>query len=160
MSRWIHVTLIAAFFMTLGACGRPSRAAGDSAELRDSLHATAEEWTVLYPKLEQIQALRAEVTAVAPATVSNRANAMPGFMGNTTSLEAPSKPGSGIGGGISGFLGGGGPFDPKNAPGAVAPGLGSLLGSAIGGMVKTNQGNSVQALLRRWHASVQVIHEG
>jgi hypothetical protein len=120
-----------------------------SAILQRILRATDEEWSILYPKLVQVTALRAAVAAdgaSAEATSLTR-RLSSGPMGGT-SMDAPTMAGRG-----GRFGGRTGPFDPAAAPGARAAssGLGAALTRGLArnwaNSVKTGQGNSVQILL-------------
>jgi hypothetical protein len=123
----------------------------ESAILQKSLKATDEEWSIIYPKLEQITALRAAVYADGPGeTVTRRLSNGP--MGGT-SMDAPTMAGRGGGRWNSRSS----PFDPSIAPGArTSAGVGAALTRGLSrnwaNSVKTGQGNSVQALLTELQA--------
>jgi hypothetical protein len=125
--------------------------ANDAPALQSRLKATAEEWSILYPRLQRITALREEVHAtIVPGAPVRNTKPMGIFdspLGGT-SLDAP--PAMASRGNSRG-----GPFDPDNAPGspAVARGRGvlGLIGGALGrvviDMAMPAPGSSVQNLL-------------
>jgi hypothetical protein len=98
----------------------------DPAALQKLLQATPEEWSVLYPQLERIRALRDELYATSPIAIPDRrtmfGGALDGPMGGT-SLDTPVMP-ERFGGGRGGAANG--PFDPKNAPGRTTDSTSSL----------------------------------
>jgi hypothetical protein len=121
------------------------------ATLQRSLKATDEEWSIIWPKLVQVMALRAAVYADGPAAESLSRRLTNGPMGGT-SMDAPTMAGR------SRWSGRTGPFDPASAPGARATsaGLGAALTRGLSrnwaNTVKTGQGNSVQMLLTELQA--------
>jgi hypothetical protein len=130
----------------------------ESGALQRKLRASDEEWNVIFPKLQRIARLREEVNAVAPSTNDATRKGRGGLNSplGGTSLDTPTAP-AGMNGPRRGFPGGGSiPFDPKTAPGHVTPSnpLLALLGidtpqvrRNMGRGFRTNQGNSVEALL-------------
>jgi hypothetical protein len=123
----------------------------ESSVLQNGLQASNEEWSIIYPKLLQIIALRDAVQADGPtaalAGTGLTRRMFNGPMGGT-SMDAPNMAGRGRWGNR--------PFDPAKAPGSAArasasSGLGAALTRGLArnwaNAVKTGQGNSVQILL-------------
>jgi hypothetical protein len=119
------------------------------AVLQASLRASDEEWSIIWPKLQEVVALRAAVQADGPSAsgAGFTRRMFNGPMGGT-SMDAPTMAGRGRWGNR--------PFDPSKAPGSAARvSAGSGLGGALtrglarnwANAVKTRQGNSVQMLL-------------
>jgi len=139
-----HLTLLAAASIALSPAIPHARAADtapapaptqlnppDWETLKKQLQATNEEWSVLYPQLWRICAMREDLGASVPQTpISPKSpfeNAGP--MGGT-SLSAPEMPnrsGRGQANGTS-------PFDPKKAPGSPSAESPTLMG-ALGGLL-------------------------
>jgi hypothetical protein len=124
----------------------------DGASLQSRLNSTAEEWSIIKPKLDRIAMLREEVHAGLTEGTGNR-NSILGMLNGMggTSLDAPNIGGIG---GIGMLMGGSqAPFDPKAAPGLNGSGGSSgrqgLAGLMMGGlgMFKMEQGSSLKALL-------------
>jgi hypothetical protein len=122
--------------------------ADESADLQKALRATDEEWSIIYPELEQIVALRAAVeadgsTAAGTGLTRRFGN---GPMGGS-SMDVPTMAGRG-GGRYGGRVS---PFDPSLAPGGRVSGQGAALTRGLArnwaNSVKTGQGNSVLILL-------------
>ncbi len=103
----------------------------DWGDVKDLLNATNEEWSVIYPQLSHIWALRLDIDAAAetsqPGGEEKRGSPFDSPMGGT-SLSAPVMPNRGG----RNQAGGSTPFDPKKAPGA--PQATSLSG-ALGGLL-------------------------
>lgn len=115
--------------------------------LQARLHASNEEWAVIFPKLQRIDALRDTLDASAdylPAT--SRRRTFNGPMGGT-SLDAPVvTPRTGNRGGRFGMREN--PFSPDNAPSpSLLSTLANGIGRAITSLAQPNQPNSVQTLL-------------
>ena len=123
-------------------------ASQDQAALQALLKASNEEWGVIYPKLLQIDSLRAEVYAAGAAGPANNgffSRLLNGPIGGT-SMDAPTM--------ANNRWAGRSPFDPARAPGspqasinAGSGGLGRGLGRAMGNSLRVGQGNSVQILV-------------
>ena len=124
--------------------------ADESADLQKALRATDEEWSIIYPALEQIVAVRAAVEADGSATQGTGLTRRfgNGPMGGS-SMDVPTMAGRG-GGRYGGRVS---PFDPSLAPGgrATVSGQGAALTRGLSrnwaNSVKTGQGNSVLLLL-------------
>ncbi len=132
----------------------PQIDAGDWESMRRMLQATDEEWTVLFPQIFRICALREDLAATAAAIPPSQgpfANAGP--MGGT-SLAAPEMPNRARGPATTRPpTAGTSPFDPKKAPGAANPdsslmgAVGGLLMKGFIGMLIPDMGHPVQAVL-------------
>ncbi len=122
----------------------------ESAVLQARLRSTQEEWSIIYPQLQRITALRAAVYASGAAATSSGNGGTRRMLDSPlggTSMDAPTMVGSG------GRWGGRtNPFDPARAPGSPSNGsaLGGItrrVGRGMAGSLRLRDGNPVQALL-------------
>jgi hypothetical protein len=138
--------------LALSASAIRAQTAEEASALQTQLRATAEEWTVLLPKLRQVVALRAEVQATAAepeARAGYLMRALDSPLGGT-SMDVPVMQGSGLRNLASALGLASGPFDPAKAPGNVPSGDKSRpngVGRAFAERMRVTRGNGVQALL-------------
>jgi len=127
------------------AVAEPGKLAEVAAALQKTMQATDEEWSVILPKLQEIEALRDELQATAAPAPKRMGGQFDSPLGGT-SMDAPT---------MSGRRGVSNPFDPKSAPGIKdnnggilgVLGLRRTLNRAVAGIFKPNNGNRVEHLL-------------